>query len=201
MPWKDPEVARDRRNEARRLRREDEAYRRKEQARDEAARAFKNNPPPVDGKDSTVERLSAIDTMALTVWGEARGEGLTGMAAVAWVIKNRADRGGWWGSDIKSVCLKPWQFSCWNAADPNRQRLLELASFINSGSTRQIASSGGSELPVIKDLCERVLTGETPNPIGAATHYHTKRVRPSWISSHKMSYLRDIGSHKFYLEK
>lgn len=62
---------------------------------------------------------SALDTLTKTIWGEARGEGREGMIAVAWVILNRASIGGWWGNSIETVCLKPWQFSCWNANDPN----------------------------------------------------------------------------------
>lgn len=51
---------------------------------------------------------------------------------MASVILNRvafAKRRGryWWGNDVKSVCLKPAQFSCWNANDPNRKKLLALS--------------------------------------------------------------------------
>lgn len=55
------------------------------------------------------------DTVIRTVWGEARGEGYVGRAAVAWVIRNRVDRypGAWWGKTYQDVCLHPWQFSCW----------------------------------------------------------------------------------------
>jgi len=60
-----------------------------------------------------------LDILAKTLWGEARGEGREGLIAVAWVIKNRADNPGWWGKSIELVCLKPYQFSCWNADDPN----------------------------------------------------------------------------------
>ena len=67
-----------------------------------------------------------LDIAARTIWGEARGEGPEGMRAVAHVIANRATKGGWWGDTLWSVCLKPWQFSCWNLSDPNRQKLLDL---------------------------------------------------------------------------
>lgn len=60
-----------------------------------------------------------IDILARTIYGEARGEPWEGKIAVAWVVRNRAERGGWWGDTIREVCLKPWQFSCWNETDPN----------------------------------------------------------------------------------
>ena len=73
-------------------------------------------------------RHKEADILARTIWGEARGEGVEGMKAVANVVLNRVkiskDRGGfWWGNDITSVCKKPFQFSCWNKSDPNFKKL------------------------------------------------------------------------------
>ncbi len=56
---------------------------------------------------------SELDILARTLWGEARGEGLRGMQAVATVILNRARNPRWWGHDVRSVCLAKYQFSCW----------------------------------------------------------------------------------------
>lgn len=42
--------------------------------------------------------------------------------AVGWMIGNRVNDGkakSWWGEDYAGVCLKAWQFSCWNKDDPN----------------------------------------------------------------------------------
>ena len=61
---------------------------------------------------------SPPDVFARTIWAEARSEGRAGMEAVACVILNRAKNPGWWGGDVRSVCLAPAQFSCWNASDP-----------------------------------------------------------------------------------
>src|ERR1700756_421568 len=59
------------------------------------------------------------DLMALCVWREARGEGMLGRRGVAHVIKNRSLSPCWWGKDIRSVILKPRQFSSFNDSDPN----------------------------------------------------------------------------------
>jgi spore germination cell wall hydrolase CwlJ-like protein len=56
--------------------------------------------------------------LARTLWAEARSQGGEGMHAVANVILNRAAQPDWWGKDIRSVCLAPYQFSCWNENDP-----------------------------------------------------------------------------------
>lgn len=67
-----------------------------------------------------------LDIMARTIYGEARGlypkkqGGLSALISVANVIMNRLRAQTWYGFDIKEVCLKPYQFSCWNAQDPNR---------------------------------------------------------------------------------
>jgi hypothetical protein len=66
------------------------------------------------------------NVMARTLWGEARGENEVGMSAVASVIMNRVSKGGWWGDSIDKVCLKKFQFSCWNQNDPNASKLLSL---------------------------------------------------------------------------
>lgn len=51
-----------------------------------------------------------IDYMARTMWGEARGEGATGMRAVGHVIMNRVKAGSWYGATPKDVVLKNGSF-------------------------------------------------------------------------------------------
>ena len=68
------------------------------------------------------QELPVAEVLARTLYGEARGEGLPGIEAVACVILNRVAfakaRGRyWWGNTVSQVCLKPGQFSCWNAGD------------------------------------------------------------------------------------
>ncbi|HSO43463.1 MAG TPA: cell wall hydrolase, partial [Rhodospirillales bacterium] len=65
---------------------------------------------------------TAERALAATIWGEARGESEEGKLAVASVIANRATRPGWWGRDIRSVCLATAQFSCWWDAQGPRVR-------------------------------------------------------------------------------
>ena len=68
----------------------------------------------------------AIDVLARTVWGEARGCGYAGMSHVAMVVMNRVNHPRWWGHDVVSVCQAPYQFSCWLRSDPNRSKLLAV---------------------------------------------------------------------------
>lgn len=55
-----------------------------------------------------------------TIFGEARGAGALGMYGVACVISNRLQLDTWFGDTWSNVCMKPFQFSCWNDDDPNR---------------------------------------------------------------------------------
>jgi len=70
--------------------------------------------------------LDPTDTLARTIWGEARGCGGPGMRHVASVIINRADHPTWWGRSVVGVCTQPWQFSCRNPNDPNLAKLLAV---------------------------------------------------------------------------
>jgi len=56
--------------------------------------------------------LSDPQILTLTLWGEARGEGVLGQIAVGCVVRNRVDDGRW-GRSYADVCLAPWQFSTW----------------------------------------------------------------------------------------
>ena len=58
--------------------------------------------------------------VAITILAEARGEGEAGMYAVGACIAQRAFERK---QTPTEVCLKQWQFSCWNPNDPNKAKL------------------------------------------------------------------------------
>ena len=113
-----------------------------------------------------------IDTLTRTLFGEARGEPDDGKAAVGWVARNRATwvPSAWWGNTIKGVCLKGWQFSCWNINDPNRAKMLALAT----------------DDPLYSEfrrIAEGVIAGTILDPtaeIGGATQYKVASTKASW---------------------
>lgn len=115
---------------------------------------------------------AAVDTLARTLWGEARGESVRGIEAVAAVVMNRVrrarERGGWWwGGDVVSVCRKPFQFSCWNPDDPNRPALLAVTSADPVFATCQRTA-------------RRAVAGLLPDPTDGATHHHRIGIDPPW---------------------
>lgn len=126
--------------------------------------------------------LSQIEVFAKTIYAEARGEPEEGQQWVGWVIKNRAraDRSYWGGNSIKSVCLHPYQFECWNGVndipihEPEvYQRIYRLAAEISGA-------------PYSDD------------PTNGADHYNnpSKEGYPGWTNNCDRS--RKIGEHQFY---
>lgn len=137
------------------------------------------------------ESLSELELMTLCVYGEARNQGLDGMLAVASVILNRAKKPSWWGQDIKSVILKPWQFSCLNENDPNRNTLENIASDFQDSLKR---------LNILRHcywIAKGLLEGFLLSNVGGATHYHTRQVKPDWKD--KLQKIVQIGDHIFYV--
>lgn len=140
--------------------------------------------PPAPG----ASRAEAIDTLARTLWGEARGEPVRGIEAVAAVIVNRVRlaraRGGfWWGDSVVAVCRKPYQFSCWNADDPNRPKLLAV-------------KETDPVFAICLRIARRAVSGAPPDPTDGCTHYHARSVHPAWARG--LAPKAEIGTHLFY---
>lgn len=81
---------------------------------------------PLPNPDLPFEQQDPVVLYAMCVWGEARGVAtLQGKIAQAFVVSNRVGCNGKYGEGFAGVILKPYQFSCFNANDPNRAKLLE----------------------------------------------------------------------------
>lgn len=135
------------------------------------------------------------DILARTVYGEARGEGDIGRLAVAYVACNRAEIAARYvaaterkhplfgDGTIAGACLMPWQFSCWNASDPN------------SGPLHGLDLTGDAAIPCVAAACAAI--SRTPeDPSLSATHYHVLGLHPYWARGHDP--LVTIGHHVFY---
>lgn len=133
-----------------------------------------------------------LDIAARTVWGESRGQPFLGQVGVAWVIKNRvnADLGednkpDWWGEGYKGVCLKPWQFSCWNKNDPNYPQISTVSLDDSKSYRRSFA------------IMTLVMAGDIPDPTNGATHYYANYIpAPAWAKGKDP--VAVIGDHIFF---
>jgi N-acetylmuramoyl-L-alanine amidase len=131
--------------------------------------------------------VKALDILARTIYGEARGESFNGKVAVAYTITNRASRPSWWGSDITSVCLKPQQYSCWNPDDPNFNLLGEAT--LASHSFRDCLAAA-----------LLVYNRTLPDPTNGATHYFALSMSTPPLWAAKMKAVSAIGNHSFFVD-
>jgi|ERR1700722_11968689 len=131
------------------------------------------------------EELTQSDLMKLCVWREARGEGLLGKRGVAHVILNRVAEPCWWGDDIPSVILKPWQFSSFNPSDPNSDKWpLDVdPSFVDCS-----------------DVCNAVLQGTDKDITSGATFYCDVSINEpeDWVKAGYLLKLQ-VGRLRFYV--
>ena len=131
---------------------------------------------------------STLRTVALTIFGEARGSGIRGTIAVANVIANRAASPGWWGNDPESVCLARDQFSCW-LPGPDRDAML-AADWMTAGYAESFAIAAAMlNMPGFPEL---------PRLVDDATSYYATTMRdpPRWAAG--MVFVREIGGQRFY---
>lgn len=132
--------------------------------------------------------------MALTIYGEARGESYDGKVAVGSVILERVDHRKWDGDTIHEVCLMPYQFSCYLPGDPNFHALRLIAQDWETKAMRSMAMSECYQ------IATGLIDGIIPRtPEIAANHccqYKTKKASAAWAK--KMKVILTVSQHEFY---
>jgi len=130
-----------------------------------------------------------LDIAARTMLGEARGQGIAGLAAVGNVLANRAYDpvfAGQYGRSVAQQALAPNQFSAWNYDDPNRQYMVGIPT--TSPQYQQAL-----------DIARSIFEGRTPDNTRGALNYRNADVAPGSLyhgRSERSSYY-DIGDHRF----
>lgn len=118
-----------------------------------------------------IDRLSEAQVCALTLYGEARNQGIEGRIGVANTIRNRvrAKRAKQFGVSARDVCLKPWQYSCWLPAGgaENYGLVLDAARLVSRGEL------GGPMLTECLWIAGGLLTDVILDNVKGATHYLT----------------------------
>ena len=149
-----------------------------------------------------IEQQDEDTLLAMLVWGEARGESPEGRLAVAHVpltrmMKRKTMRKT--GISLREIILTPWQFSCFNKSDPNRDKLLRPVEL--EGLDRWAACWRSAAL---------ALSDPSGNPAPGATHYVVRRLwsrpaadpnRPKWFEApnipSRTQLIAQIGHHVF----
>lgn len=142
-------------------------------------------PAPAPTLAAAVDRRTgAIDTLARTLWGEARGESNAGREGVANVVLNRSRKGPpRYSATVEAVCKQPFQFSCWNANDPNRKKLLNV-------------DASNIDFVQCQDIARRAVDGMLIDNTKGSTHYLVKGTPADWAVGHTPVVI--IGKHAFY---
>lgn len=130
--------------------------------------------------------------LALTIFGESRGEPVLGQIAVGCVVRNRLTAATSSAPRWRDVCLAPEQFSCFNADDPNRAVLERGAVMLG---TMPVAPLLGQALWI----ADGVMSGAVLDVTHGANHYLTttllKEKPPTWAVNQPV--LAVIGAHSF----
>jgi N-acetylmuramoyl-L-alanine amidase len=129
--------------------------------------------------------MSELSLLALCIFREARGEPMYAKRAVAHVIKNRADKPGWWGRDVVSVILAPYQFSSFNSRD------------VNAGVWPEDASLAWTDCLA---AASAVLVGDEPDNTDGATYYFDRSISfpKSWGEEKNFRNTLNVGRLRFW---
>ncbi|HEY5711194.1 MAG TPA: cell wall hydrolase [Allosphingosinicella sp.] len=135
--------------------------------------------------------LDVVDAhwMALTMWGEARGDGEAGMRAVGHVIDNRRRATAANPRFVTDTVSEAWQFSCWNRGDPNLAAMLNIESLPQDSRDYRLWR-------LARRLADEIMSGGSLDPTDGALFYHSDSVAPRWSEGRNPD--RQIGRHLFF---
>lgn len=121
-----------------------------------------------------------IDTLARTLYGEAKAHDVQDATAIACVVMNRVALPNW-PNDVEAVCIQPYQFSCWNTSDQNRARIFK---------------ANGVWFDKCVEIATQAVEKRLADPTNRSTHYHTPAVKPAWSRGKTPAY--HTSGHVFF---
>lgn len=117
-----------------------------------------------------------IDDLAKTLYHEARGEGETGIRAVASIIHNRAEKKGVVTPAVLSkVVRQKYQFSCWNGK-------------------KDLRTGKGKSWELCQTVAKEMVEGDFNKTHGYTHYYAFKNCNPKWAKGKKKFV---VGNHAF----
>lgn len=144
-------------------------------------------------------KLASSQIVALTLWGESRGLDMAGRIAVGLVIAHRvADPRFKYGEGWAEVCMRPYQFSCWQeiSGKENAIAVRTLAMQVEAGTEPKGATAWTECLWVVEGIME----GAFVDTVQKATHYLTRTLYeqkpPGWAKG--QTPVATIGPHVFF---
>jgi spore germination cell wall hydrolase CwlJ-like protein len=142
-----------------------------------------------------LEPLPDEAILALTLYGEARGEPIEGIIAVGCVIRNRVnDAKQRWPKTYRGVCLQNFQFSVWNVAgaDANHEMLMKVAAALKAKEPMSAV------FEQVAFCAIGIVRGAILDNTKKSTHYHEQSMkpRPKWAQAYVP--VVQIKGHLFY---
>lgn len=143
------------------------------------------------------ERAKDVQCLATMVYGEARGEPVQGLVAVAYTAKNR---GRLLKRGVCDIVLQPYQYSVFNGNKHLRSVALSVGSVPKSTKTNLDEANAWH---LAKKIAEQVLISELTDTSNGATHYISPSClraqgyrHPKWAA--KKYLVQVIENHHFY---
>lgn len=144
-----------------------------------------------------IAALTDAQLLALTIYGEARGEPIEGRIAVASVIRNRL-LAKHFGATYREVCLQKWQFSCWlpQGGQANYDTVMAAAR-----QCLKVSRELGPDLRECAWIADGFVEDAIRDRVLGATHYATFEILasskpPAWANGfHPVC---SIGHHAFF---
>jgi len=131
------------------------------------------------------DNYSDEQLLALVIWRESQNQPFAAKFGVGCSIRNRVQHPRWWGRDYRSVILDPWQYSSFNANDPNSNKFPS-------------ATSPGYADCV--EAAQNVLRGLPDNTKGAVSYFDRSLDTnpPKWSVSPQFEKTLDLGAFHFF---
>jgi len=116
--------------------------------------------------------------------------GIQEVLAIAWLIRNRVEGKKWFGNTYQAVCLKPWQFSCWNGKTLEQIEKIDL-----NGKFRWAMCLMVAEFVMMAPAKMR------PEWMGRSVYYYEPTLcSPKWARKMKRMYPVLKLKHIFFIE-
>jgi len=132
--------------------------------------------------------MSDVEILARTIEKEAGGESNKGKLAVGAVIANRIKKQSWMGKDLRSVILKPGQFSPWNS----------YTNYAGGEQGKEMLGVTAKPSEASYEAARKILSGDYEDPTKGATHFVNPKIsKPSWYGKFKDNDPLKIGKHQF----
>lgn len=135
-------------------------------------------------------KMTSLEILTKTLFFEAGSTcSMNEVLHIAWVIRNRVEGKKWFGNTYRKVCLKKWQFSCWNGKSEKDIEAIQV--------------DGTLEWIMCQSAASYVLRAPAwHNPIPLVTHYFNPTLAfPKWGRKLIQFWPQLKLKHIFFIEK